>query len=513
MVRTGMKLERRAAASSVALLLAGAAVVWPVPSRAEECVRVLGYEWSGEKQSMDPADMELGDDAYHIFPTYNRLVDLDKDYKPVAELAESWAASPDGRTWTFKLREGVKFHSGKPFTAADVVYTFRRIIDPATGSGGASTLAFLDPAGIKAVDEHTVAFTTKNPVSELPVLIANKYTNIVPDGAKHADLRLHEDGTGPFKQEEFTPNGPVRLLRANADYWGGKPKAACLRITVAQEPVTAVAAIKSGDADLLLNVDPSVLGALKGDSSVTLLQTGASTSMTLSMFTDVKPFDDNKVRQAMKLAIDRQGLVDTVLLGYGEVAADNPVPLSLSASAMKEAPPHDPARARALLAEAGFPDGIKVDLNTAEGVPGMLRMADAMAAMLKEAGIEARVNINPADSFWDSVWLKRPLVTSAWSMRPPGESLAYPYRQSSTVNETHWKRPDYDAILDQANATVDPQARTALYQKAGRMLADEGGVIIPMFIHQVVAMRKACTGFTPLAQNFNLKFAALSCGN
>ncbi len=495
-----------------AVALAGTVAGWAGPGRAEECVRVLGYEWSGEKQSMDPADMQSGDDAYHIFPTYNRLVDLDDKYTPTPELAESWQASDDGKTWTFRLRQGVKFHSGKPFTAADVVYTFKRIIDPATGSAGASTLAFLDPAGVKALDDHTVAFTTKNAVSELPVLIANKYTNIVPDGAKHADLRLHEDGTGPFRQEEFTPNAPVRLLRANADYWGGKPKAPCLRITVAQEPVTAVAAIKSGGADLLLNVDPSVIGALKDDASVSLLQTGASNSMTLSMFTDVKPFDNGKVRQAMKLAIDRQALVDTVLLGYGEVAADNPVPLSLPASFTKQAPPHDLARARALLAEAGYPDGLKVDIDTAEGVPGMLRMADAVAAMLKVAGIEARTNVNPADSFWDSVWLKRPLVTSAWSMRPPGESLAYPYRQSSTVNETHWKRADYDAILDQANGTIDPQARLALYQKAGKMLADEGGVIIPMFIHQVVAVRKACTGFKPLAQNFNLKFAALSCG-
>lgn len=511
--RTG----RRKWCGGPVLLLAGpflmglAGVSVSAHAQAERCVRVLGYEWSGEKQSMDPADMQSGDDAYHIFPTYNRLVDVDDNFQPVPELAERWEASADGRTWTFHLRHGVKFHSGKPFTAADAAYTFKRILDPKLGSGGASTLSFLTADGIKAVSDDTLTFTTDKPVSELPVLIANKYTNIVSDGAKHEDLRLHGDGTGPFMQQQFQPNGPVRILKANPNYWGGKPKADCIRVTVAQEPVTAVAALKSGDVDLVLNVDPSVIGALKDDPSVSLLQTAASNSMTVSMFVDTKPFDEPKVRQAMKLAIDRQALVDTVLLGYGEVGADNPVPLSSPASFTTNAPKFDPAQAKKLLAEAGHADGLSITLDTAEGVPGMTRMAEAVATMLKQAGFDVRVNVNPADSYWDSVWLKRPLATSAWSMRPPGEALAYPYRISSTVNETHWKRPEYDALLDRANTTVDAAARMKLYQQAGQMLAEQGGVIIPMFIHQVVALRKGCTGYTPRVQNFNLKFNAIAC--
>src|ERR1700745_1017745 len=143
----------------------------------DECVKVLGYEWSGEKQSMDPADMHSGDDAYHTFAVYNRLVDVDDNFKVLPELATEWSSSADGLTWTFKLREGVKFHSGKDFTSADVVYSFKRLLDPALGSGAQAVLAFLDPNGIKAVDKYTVSFTTPQPVSELPVLITNKFTN------------------------------------------------------------------------------------------------------------------------------------------------------------------------------------------------------------------------------------------------------------------------------------------------------------------------------------------------
>ena len=149
----------------------------------DECIKILGYEWSGEKQSMDPADMHSGDDAYHTFAVYNRLVDIDDNFNVLPELATEWSVSPDGLTWTFKLREGVKFHSGKDFSSADVVYTFKRLLDEKTGSGARAVLEFLDPNGIKAVDAKTVTFTTPKPVVELPVLITNKFTNIVPEGA------------------------------------------------------------------------------------------------------------------------------------------------------------------------------------------------------------------------------------------------------------------------------------------------------------------------------------------
>ncbi len=504
-------MRYRSMVSAVALFTT--AIAGPAYAAAgDECVKVLGYEWSGEKQSMDPADMQSGDDAYHTFAVYNRLLDIDDNFQTIPELATEWSVSPDGLTWTFKLREGVKFHSGKDFTSADVVYTFKRFFDADLGSGAKAVLEFLDPEGIKAVDKYTVSFTTKQPVVELPVLITNKFTNIVPEGAKHEDLRLKADGTGPFMQEQFTPNDPVRIMRKNPNYWdAGKPKAECIRVTVAQEPVAAVAAIKSGQVDLVLNVDPTGIPTLKDDPSVELLETGASNSMTVSMWVDTAPFDNVKVRQALKAVVDRQAMIDTVLLGFGEAGADNPVPLKSPASFTKEAPKQDIELAKKLLAEAGHPDGLKFDLYTAEGVPGMVRMAQVFAEMAKPAGFDINVVVTPAESYWDNVWLKKPVVNSAWSMRPPGEGLAVAYTQSAKWKETHWERPDYDALLLKANTTVDEAERIKLHQQVGKLLADEGGVIIPMFVHQVLALRKGCTGYTPRAQNFNLNFEDLSC--
>jgi peptide/nickel transport system substrate-binding protein len=478
----------------------------------ENCVKILGYESSGEKQSMDPASLYSSDDAYHIFAAYNRLVDLDEDFRPVPELAESWESSADGRTWTFHLRPGVTFHDGSEFDAADVVFTFKRLFDPALPTGAKQALTFLEPDGIGVVDPMTVTFTAKGPTAELPTLLANRYTNIVADGAKGEELRLHENGTGPFIQQDFAPGGPIRLLKKNPRYWKPDlPNAECLRITVAPEAVAAVSALKSGDIDLVLNVDPSVVYALKDDANIQLLRSAASNSMTVSMWTDTPPFDDNRVRQALKLVVDRQAMVDAVLLGYGEAAADNPVPVGSPASFVAEAPAADVARAKQLLAEAGHPTGLRLDMFTAESVPGMVRMAQVYAQMAAAAGIQITVNVTPADSYWDDVWLKKPLVTSSWSMRPPVEALSYPFRSASDVNETHWKHPDYEQLLAKADATVNADERLKSYQAAGKLLAEQGGIIIPMFVHHMPALRKGCRGYTPRAQNFVFNFEKLTC--
>ena len=500
----------------LAALPVAALLVWggSAPANAaagDECIKIVGYEWSGEKQSMDPADMTSGDDAYHIFSVYDRLLGVDSNFELKPELAESWETSEDGKTWTFHLRKGVKFHDGSDFGADDVVYTFQRILDPELASGGAPLLAFIKAEGIVAVDDHTVEFRTEEPVVELPLLITNKFTNIVPAGKKHNELRMHGVGTGPFKQEQFEPNAPVRILTRNDNWWGGEVKPECLRITVIQEPVASVSAIKSGEVDVLLNVDPSTIPAVKDDENVELATTAASNSMTLSMWVDTPPFDDPRVREALKLVVDRDAMVNTVLLGFGEVGNDNPVPLGSPNAFTASAPKRDLDRAKQLLADAGHGDGLEIDLYTGEGVPGMVNMAQVYAQMAADAGIKVNVNVTPADSYWDDVWLKYPFVNSAWSMRAPATGLAIAYTKDAKWNETHWYRDDYDALLSKASVTVDADERADLYKQAQQLLAEEGGVIIPMFIHQVAALRKGCSGFVPHVNNQYLDFENIEC--
>jgi peptide/nickel transport system substrate-binding protein len=231
------------------------------------------------------------------------------------------------------------------------------------------------------------------------------------------------------------------------------------------------------------------------------------------MWGDVKPFDDVRVRQAMKDVVDRQAMVDTVLLGFGEPGNDNPVPPSWPAAYTHDAPKRDVAKAKELLTEAGYPNGIDLDLYTGEGSPGLVKMAEAYQQMAADAGIRVNLIQNPADSYWDTIWNKKPFFQAAWSARSPAQALAYTFQSDSSNNESHWKRPDYDALLTQASQELDEGKRTALYNQAQQMLAEQGNTIIPFFIKTVAAMRADCDGYQPHMQSNNLNYEELSCKN
>ena len=492
-----------------ALLIGGAG---QAASAADTCIVVVGTDSGGPHITMDPAFINTDDDAYHQYAVYNRLISVDEKMQLRPELASSWEVSKDGLTWTFHLVKGVTFHDGRPFTSKDVVYTFKRLIDPATGSPAASTLPFLDPNGIKAVDDSTVTFTTKSPIATLPELISVKYALIVPDGSKTADLKLHGIGTGPFMQQSFTPSETKRVLVRNPHYWKpGLPKAKCLEISVMTEEVPRTAALESGAVDLILVTSAASVPQLQADKNIKLVESPPGTFYTFTMRVDAKPFTDNRVREALKLVIDRQAMVDTVMLGHAAPGNDNPIPPGWPAAYTHEAPKRDIAKAKELLAEAGYANGIDIDLNTAEGSPGMLKMAEAYQQMAAEAGIRINIIQNPADSYWDTVWNKRDFFTTAWSSRTPAQALSFIFLKSSQINESHWYRDDYDALLDKATRELDEAKRAELYNEAQKMITEQGGEIIPFFIKTVAAMHSTCSGYEPHMQSNNLNYENLTC--
>lgn len=507
-----MMIDRKICATFVAGLLLMSFVPFVAAAAQGKCVRVLGFESDGERQSMDPAELLGTDNAYHVQAVYEPLVDRDSGMEPYPVLAESWESNTDGTQWTFHLRRGVKFHDGSDFDSGDVVYSINRILDPTISPGGSQVHGFLEGGKIEAVDTHTVRISLPKPIVELPQLIATKWTMMVPEGAKVGDLRRQGVGTGPFMQEQFTIGGPVRVLRRNPSYWqAGLPKSECLEIRIITEPTSRAAAIMANEADLALVVDPVTLTTLAKHPDVELISTSGATALFLAMWTDTPPFDDPRVRTAMKLVVDREAIVQTVLLGYGEPGNDVPVSPSSPNAYRRDIKPRNVVKARQLLAEAGHPDGLEIDLYTSDSYPGMQLLATAYAEMAKDAGLKVNVINTPVEGYWDTVWLKFPLVVSYMAARPPGEALVNTYLTTSPYNETHWRRKEYDDLIGRAIATVDPDARRKLYQEAQRVISEEGGNVLPAFTVIVSALRKGCSGYQPHVSVNRIDYRRVEC--
>jgi peptide/nickel transport system substrate-binding protein len=502
------------AAASAVGVAAGPAAAATTAAAADKCVTFAGVESSGNKNSMDPAQQPSSQNSLNVSASYDRLTTADDNFKVLPSLATSWKANAKGTVWTFKIRKGVKFWDGHPLTSADVVYTFKRLIDPKTGSEGASQMSFLTKSSIAASGPYAVTFTTKKPVAELPLLITNKNTFIVENGATTATLRTKGAGTGPFIPVKFSPLQQVHTFMRNPNYWRpGLPKAPCLQTYVIQEANSMLAGLQTGQIQFSQQVDYSVVAPLKSNKSVKLMPTGASTSMTMPMWTDKAPFDNNDVRTAMKMVVDRKQMVETVLQGYGVVGDDNPIPPTSPDAWRHTVPGPDVAGATQLLAKAGYTSDnpLKVDMHVADVIPGIVNMAQLYKQQAAKAGIQVNVIVGPSSEYWDNVWLKQPFQISAWSARPAGLALAIAYLKSAPYPESHWKVPAFDAMLQRANTTVDPAARSKLYRQAAKMLTEQGGEIIPMFQRVVAAERSNCTGYSPSIQFVQFDLTQLHC--
>ena len=500
-----------------AIALSAVGSLFAVPNgpafAAAECFTVGLAENSGEKLNLDPARNLGMDNAVYVNSIYDSLVDLDNSFGLLPRLATSWKSNADATQWTFKLREGVKFHDGSDFDSADVVYTFKRLLDKKVGSPGLKQLAVLETARIEAVDAHTVRFTTDKPVAQLPLSIKNRFTLIVPEGATTEGMESHAIGTGAFTIKDFDKSAPFNIITRNPNYWApGLPKAECIKVISVLDPIARAAALMTKEADMTPSIDPRLLPVLRKNKDITLLVSpGGGSSRNLTMQIDTPPFDDIRVRQAIKLIVDRQAVVDGPFMGAGEVGNDNPIPLSSDLAYTNVAPKQDIAKAKQLLAEAGYADGLELELYVHATGTGYLGVAQAFVPMAAEAGVTVKIKQVPGNAFWSETWLKVPFSVTSWSARPPGTALAVAYRKGAKWNETHWYRDDYDALLDRAEATLDDEERIALWKQAQKMLTEEGGAVFVAFYKHVAAIRNDCSGYAPHATLFYADFREVTC--
>ncbi|MFV0532213.1 MAG: ABC transporter substrate-binding protein, partial [Cumulibacter sp.] len=326
---------------------------------------------------------------------YDPLVGVDGNGDPAPGLAESWEVNDDADVWTFNLRQGVSFSNGDPVTSADVMYSLGRIDDLADQNG--ARLGTVDMSASSAPDEHTVVLHTATPDAELLQTLAGT-SFIVPEGTESFDEPV---GSGPFVITE--QNDTAATLVANEGWWGGEPASAEIEIRSFSGATAMNDAVTSGQIDIAIGAEAVAAEAAAGNEDLQVVTQPAASTTPLLMRLDRAPFDEPGVREAVKLAVDREALVDAVYLGYGEVGADLPHPNDPSAPDL-QAPERDLDAAKQALSEAGYPDGVEVTLYTSAAYPAMEPTAILVAEQLGEAGIDVTVSNEPAETYWMEIY-------------------------------------------------------------------------------------------------------------
>ena len=407
-------------------------------------------------------------------------------------LADEITPSSDAKTWTVHLRDGLKFSDGSPITADDVIFSFQRITDPKDPKASATALQDLMREDMKATDAQTVVFPFKKPFVTFPDAVAQYATGIVPTGYDLAK----PVSSGPFMLTSFTP-GQQSTFAANPNYWRqGQPYVDSVTIIDFPDDSARVNALLGSQVDAIDQLPLGQIKIVEANPQVKVLESETGSWIPFTMRVDTAPFDNVKVRQALRLIVDRQQMVDQVLDGHGKVGNDMYAPLDVCYPTDIPQREQDIEQAKKLLAEAGA-SNLTVTLVTAPVAAGLVEAAQVFAQQAKEAGVNVKVNKVDAGVFYGDDYLKWPFAQDFWFTRDYLPQTANSGFTSSPYNETHWNNPEWSKLVNEANATVDETARCDLVKRAQQIEYDEGGYIIWGFPNNLDAYSAGVEGFVP----------------
>ncbi len=426
------------------------------------------------------------------------LVELSDGGGLEGKVAESFEGSSDASVWTFRIRQGITFSNGKTVTAEDVAQSLIRHSGEESKSGALGIMRSV--TNVRA-DGNDVIVELDGPNADLPYLMADYHLIIQPGGGM--DDPAAAIGTGPYVLKDVEM-GVRFVAEKNPNHWGDFGNADTLEVIVINDNTARVAALRSGQVDMIDRVPPRTAGLVASSPGITVHTTAGPGHYVFIMHCNTAPFDNNDLRLALKHGINRQEMVEKILSGYGSVGNDTPINSSYPLYTEFEQREYDPDKARFHMEKSGH-DG-PVLLRTSENsFPGAPDAAALFQQSCAGAGINIEIKREPNDGYWTEVWNKQPFSTSYWGGRPTQDQMfTTAYLSSADWNDTRFFNDTFDQLLFAARAEIDVAKRTQMYADMGTILRDEGGLICPMFNDFVDATSDRISGWVDGSAGFAL---------
>lgn len=464
----------------------------------------VGLSAGGSGDTLDAHVFVSRADSIRNLQLYDQLSNTDADLQPQFQLAEEITPNASADEWTVRLKRGLEFHNGKSVTADDVMFTIRRVFEKQ--ALGLSKIDAIDPRRMRKLDERTVRFPLTRPYSVLDLGFGDGYIlGIVPEGYDP----LKPVGTGPFKYERFEP-GRQALFPRFENYHGDKALVDQLVFTSLPDESARLNALLSGQVDVITEVPLAQARTVDANKDLRLLDSETGSWLPIYMRVDVKPFDDVRVRQALRLVANREQMVQQALAGYGRTGNDLYAPFDRSYASDIPERTQDIEQARSLLRSAGQ-EGLSVELNVAPVGTGMTEACQVFAKNAAEAGVDVRLKRIDVPTLYGDNVLQWPFAVDNWPSLSYAMTVVGADGPGASFNETHFDDPEFNRIVREATSTVDADRRVELFKEAQRIQHERGGYIIWGFTNTVDGHSAKVGGFvTPDRTGYGLGGAQLN---
>ena len=423
----------------------------------------------------------------HTHRSYLTLIEPDNSLGP--DLATSWEATPDAMQWTFELNPNASFHSGKPVTSQDVIDSINHHRGDASTSAAKSLLT--DVTEVTTDGDHTVIIKLSRGNADLPWLMTDYHLAICPSNGDGTIDWQSGDGSGPYKIESGEFGLQWELTRHDGWHLDGAYFDKVVMI-VLNDPNARQTALMTGDVDCVSLIELKTLALLQRNPDISVDNIPSGGAITMPMFCDTPPFDDVNVRTALKLAMNRDEIIEKI--AFGAATKGNDFHLSPVQPYWPDDIPqreYDPDQAKSLLKKAGH-EGLSINLSVADSVyAGAVDMCVLYAEQAKAAGIDISVVREPNDGYYSDVWLKKPFCAVSWGARPtPDVMFTLAYTDDAAWNESRWQNERFNELLLKAKAELDQGLRAEMYREMCLLMRDDGGTLLPFFNNWVYARGK-----------------------